>query len=138
SYGQIFSVMPFGNGVVTKTLTGAQLKALLELQFRASTYAPGFRPALLVPSASLNYSYALSRPIGNRVTRIQLNGKPIVATRRYRVATIDYLASGGDGYSVFADGRDAVEAGTDLDATAAWIAKGQAVPAVGRTRNLAN
>jgi len=136
TYGQIFSDKPFGNSVVTKTLTGAHLKALLEQQFRAPSYAPSFRPALLIPSAGLSYSYDLSRPAGSRITAIRLNGRSVVPSARYRVATNNYLASGGDGYSVLAGATNAVESGTDIDAMAAWLAKGQRAPAVGRTRNL--
>lgn len=136
TYGQLFSVMPFGNGVVTKLLTGAQVKALLEQQFRAPSYPADHRPALLVPSARLGFDYDLSRPVGSRVTAIRLDGRPLAPTAAYRVATNNYLASGGDGYSVFAEPRDGVDAGMDIDAMVAWIAKGQRVPATGRTRNL--
>ena len=136
SYGKLFSVMPFGNGVVTKTLTGTEIKALLEQQFQAASYAPGARPALLVPSASLTYVYDLRRPVGSRLVSIRLDGRRIQPERRYRVATNNYLAAGGDGYTVLAAGRDPVEAGVDIDVMAAWLAKGQRVPAVGRTREI--
>jgi len=136
SYGQIFAVMPFGNGVVTKNLTGAQVKALLEQQFRAASYPPGFHPALLVPSAGLHFDYDLARPPGSRLTAIRLHGRPISPAARYRVASNNYLANGGDGYSVLAAASAGVDSGTDIDAFAAWLAKGQPVPRLGRTHNL--
>ncbi|MEO7787400.1 MAG: bifunctional metallophosphatase/5'-nucleotidase [Sphingomicrobium sp.] len=136
TYGQIFSVMPFGNGVVTLSLSGAQVKALLEQQFREPRYASGAGSALLVPSANLTFAYDLRRSPGSRVTDIRLDGRPILPGARYRVATNNFLASGGDGFSVFAEGTNPIEAGFDIDAMAAWLAKGQRVPTVGRTRNL--
>ena len=57
-------------------------------------------------------------------------------TARYRVATNNYLANGGDGYSVLTQGSNATDAGLDIDALAGWLAKGQRVPSVGRIRNL--
>ena len=57
-------------------------------------------------------------------------------TTRYRVAVNNYLANGGDGFSVLTQGTNAVDAGLDIDALAGWLAKGQRVPAIGRVRNL--
>ena len=136
TYGQLFAVMPFGNGVVTKTLTGAQLKALLEQQFREASYVPGSRPPLLIPSNGVSYDFDLSRPAGKRIVAISFGGRPITPSARYRIATNSFLASGGDGLSVFAAGTHPVEAGTDIDAMSAWLARGQRVPGLGRVRSV--
>jgi 5'-nucleotidase len=136
TYGQVFSMVPFHNQVVVKTLTGAQLKSLLEQQFQSPSYAPGATPSLLVPSAGFTFDYDLSRPAGSRIVALRLGGKPVSPTARYRVATNNYLANGGDGFSVLTQGSNPVDAGLDIDALAGWLVKGQRVPAVGRTRNL--
>jgi 5'-nucleotidase len=137
TYGQAFSMMPFTNHVVVKSLTGAQLKALLEQQFQTVNYAPAATPPLLVPSAGFGFDYDLSRPLGSRIVAMRLKGRPVSPTARYRVATNNYLANGGDGFSVLIQGSNASDAGLDIDALAGWLAKGQRVPAVGRVRNLA-
>ena len=136
TYGQAFSMMPFTNHVVVKSLTGGQLKALLEQQFQAASYAPGTTPALLVPSVGFGFDYDLSRPIGRRIAAMRFKTRPVSRSGRYRVATNNYLANGGDGYSVLTQGTNATDAGLDIDALAGWLAKGQRVPAVGRVRNL--
>ena len=136
TYGQAFSMMPFTNHVVVKSLTGAQLKALLEQQFQASSNAANAAPPLLVPSAGFTFDYDLARALGSRIVAIRLHGRPISLVARYRVAVNNYLANGGDGYSVLTQGTDAADAGLDIDALAGWLAKGQVVPVVGRTRNL--
>ena len=136
TYGQAFSMMPFTNHVVVKSLTGAQFKALLEQQFQAASYAPGVTVPLLVPSAGFGFDYDLSRPLGSRIVAMRFKGRPASPTARYRVATNNYLANGGDGYSVLTQGANATDAGLDIDALAGWLAKGQGVPAVGRIRNL--
>ena len=61
---------------------------------------------------------------------------PIDPNRRYRVVVNNFLASGGDGYSVLTEGTDTFDAGLDLDALEAWVATNPAVPAVGRIRDL--
>ena len=58
-----------------------------------------------------------------------LNGRPIDPARRYRITVNNFLASGGDGYTVLAQGRDARDAGLDLDALEAWLATNPTVPA---------
>src|SRR5207253_9398481 len=76
-YDAAFAMMPFGNNLVVMTLTGAQLKAALEQQY-AIPVRPGFtKPAVLAPSAGFTYTVDLTKPQGNRVFEMRLNGEPI-------------------------------------------------------------
>jgi 5'-nucleotidase len=59
---------------------------------------------------------------------MSLRGRPIDPARRYRITVNNFLASGGDGYTVLAQGTDAFDAGPDLDALEAWLATEPAVP----------
>ena len=136
-YGQIFELQPFGNNVVVKTLTGAQLGQLLEQQFEASPSGGAATvKSLLVPSRNFTFDYALSKPAGERIRRMMLDGKPIDPARGYRVVVNNFLASGGDGFSVLAAGRDPFDAGLDLDAIEAWLAANRIVPNDRRTRQV--
>jgi len=132
TFGQIFQMQPFGNNLVTKSYTGAQLKAALEQQFKTIDGA-GRITSLLIPSAGFRFRYDLGRPDGGRITSMELDGKPIDLAATYRVTVNNFLSSGGDGFSAFASGTDAVDGGLDLDAMEAWLAKGQPVPTLGRT-----
>jgi 5'-nucleotidase len=134
TFGQIFQMQPFGNNLVTKSYTGAQLKAVLEQQFKTVDGA-GRVASLLIPSMGFRFRYDLVQPQGNRVTRMELDGKPIDPTANYRVTVNNFLSSGGDGFSAFSVGTDAVDGGMDLDAMEAWLAKGQPIPALGRTKD---
>lgn len=136
TYGQIFALEPFGNNLVVRTLTGAQLKALLEQQYPDQGGKAVPRPSALVPSANFSFAYDLSRPEGSRVVSMTLNGRPIDPAGRYRVTVNNFLASGGDGYSVLAQGTDTFDAGLDLDALEAWIAMNPTLPSGGRIRNV--
>ena len=131
TYGQIFALQPFGNNLVVKTLTGAQLKALLEQQFRTQGGETRVS-SLLVPSANFRFAYDLTKPAGQRITSMAIDGKPIDPTGRYRVTVNNFLASGGDGFSALAEGTETFDAGLDLDALEAYLATNPQAPAVGR------
>lgn len=120
TFGDIYRVQPFGNVLVTQTLTGAELRELLEQNF------DGVGPnQVLSPSRGFAYSYDLSRPIGSRIVAVTLDGQPIDPAASYRITTSDFLASGGDTYSVLLKGRDKVIGVSDIMALEAWL---QAIP----------
>ena len=135
TYGQIFAMQPFGNNLVVKTLSGAQLKALLEQQFKVVSGGPKV-VSLLVPSQNFRFAYDMSQPEGQRIVSMILKGRPIDPARSYRVSVNNFLASGGDGFSVLAEGTDTFDAGLDLDALEAWLATNPASPPVGRTNDV--
>jgi 5'-nucleotidase len=137
TYGAIFALQPFGNNLVVKTLTGAQLKALLEQQFKLENGVAKVA-SLLVPAANFRFAYDLAKPEGQRIVSMELNGKPIDPNGRYRVTVNNFLASGGDGFSVLNEGTDPFDAGLDLDALEAWLATNPAAPAIGRVIDVAN
>ena len=135
-YGQIFEMQPFGNGLVVLSLTGDQLRRMLEQQFGAETYAAGVQPALMVPSEGFRFEYDLSRPKGQRIAAMTMNGRKVDPAASYRVTVNNFLASGGDGFTVLTEGKVIADGGLDLDALEAWLKPGRAVPNVGRTRNV--
>jgi len=134
-FGQIFAMQPFANNVVTKSYTGAEIKAVLEQQF-ASGLNTVVKPNMLMPSANFRFSFDKSKPAGQRIVAMSLNGKPIDPARTYRVAINNFLASGGDNFTLLASGRDPVDAGLDLDATEAYLATNPRVPSLGRITDL--
>lgn len=95
--GELIEVAPFGNFVVTKYLTGAQIIASLENG--ASDY-PAANGAFSHVSG-LNYSIDENAPAGERVHNVKVDGKPIDLDKKYLVATNDFLATGGDEYTEF-------------------------------------
>jgi 5'-nucleotidase len=128
TYGQIFSVQPFGNSLVVKTMTGAQIKALLEQQFNSGSNTVA-APRVLLPSQSLSYSYSLSAPGGSRISNMALNGTAMSDTTSYRVTMNSFLATGGDNFTVFNQGTDTLGGDQDVDALEAYIkASGTLVP----------
>ena len=116
SFGAIYAVHPFDNQLVTVTMTGAELKALLEQSF-ADSGAEQF----LTPSAGFSYRINPSGPPGGRVSEMRLDGRPIELATDYRVTVSEFLANGGDGFSVFARQGGRAHGPTDLEALEAWL-----------------
>jgi 5'-nucleotidase len=135
TFGQIFAMQPFANYVVTKSYTGAEIKAVLEQQFASGSNTVE-QPNLLTPSANFRFSYDKSRPAGQRITAMSLNDKPIDPAKTYRVSVNNFLAWGGDNFTLLAPGRDPVDAGLDLDATEAYLATNPPVPELGRITDI--
>lgn len=128
TYGELFSMQPFGNSLVVMTLTGAQIKTLLEEQQRSERDAPSF----MSPSSGLSYRWNSTAALGQRVQDLRLNGQPIQAERAYRVTVNSFMAEGGDGFATLKAGRQRVGGAQDLDATLSYF-KTQ-VPAAGQAR----
>ena len=101
--GDVYSVLPFGNSVVTRTVTGSQLYAVLENSVSA---LPGSSGRFLQISG-FSYQYDVSKPVGSRVVSVTLDtGAPILKdTATYTLALPDFTNAGGDGYTMLADGQ---------------------------------
>lgn len=125
TFGAIHAAQPFGNRLVTQTLTGAELRAVLE-----QTPGEGARQQFLAPSAGFAYRMDRARPPGGRIVAMTFHGAPIDPARSYRVTTNSFLANGGDGFTLLARQRDAVIGIDDLAALEAWLkaAPARAVP----------
>lgn len=116
TFGDLYRTQPFNNTLVTQTMTGAQIKAVLDQGFDDN--GPD---QALSPSSGFSYSYDLSRPAGERVVEIVFAGRPLDMAASYRVTTNSFLAGGGDGYTIFADQRDAVIGISDIEALETWV-----------------
>jgi 5'-nucleotidase len=112
TYGQIFTVQPFGNSLVTMTLTGAQIETALEQQFQSAG------TNVLQVSNGFTYTYDSAGPFGSRVdpSTIKLNGITLDPEASYRVTVNSFLATGGDRFAVFNEGTNRLGGDLDLDA----------------------
>ncbi|MFZ5449751.1 MAG: bifunctional metallophosphatase/5'-nucleotidase [Thermodesulfobacteriota bacterium] len=95
----VYAALPYDNYLIAVKLTGAQLKEALEHGVSRVE-----KPSHRFPQVSgLTFTYSPSAPAGSRVKDAAIGGRPLDLGKDYVVATIDYLASGGDGYKVFGD-----------------------------------
>lgn len=121
TYGEMFTVQPFGNSLVTMTLTGAQIDTLLEQQFDNPTVGTN---RILQVSNGLTYTWTASAPTGSKVdiASIMINGVPIDPAASYRVTVNSFLADGGDNFTVLVQGTDRLGGAVDTDALEAYFA----------------
>jgi 5'-nucleotidase len=118
SYADVFASQPFRNQLVTLTLTGKQIKDMLEQQ-----WVDPKRPRILQVSKGFTYVWDNARPYGDRVIadRMSLNGEPIDPAANYRVTVNSFLSVGGDGFTVLKDGTAPQFGGYDVDALYAYF-----------------
>lgn len=111
TFGQLFNVMPFNNNLVTMDLSGQQLLRLLEQQWE-SPQIPGGR--VMSVSRGFSYTWNAEKPegaapgTGQRVVpgSMNLNGDPIELNKIYRVTVNNFMASGGDNFTVLQQGAN--------------------------------
>jgi len=118
NYGKMFAVIPFGDNLVTMTLTGAQIKAVLEQQF--DNPASG-QATILQVSKGFSYSWSETAPKGRKISNIRLGGAPLDNARSYRVTVNSFLADGGDNFTVFTEGTQRLVGTVDTDAFEAYL-----------------
>ena len=121
--GNVLEALPFGNTITRVELTGKQLQSALEHGVSLAEQEEGRFPQV----SGIRFVWDVKLPTGKRVTKVEVNDgsgnfQPLKADEMYRVATNNFLASGGDGYRAFAEGKNLLETGYLLsDAIAEYI-----------------
>jgi 5'-nucleotidase len=120
TYGDAFTVQPFGNSLVTLTLTGAQIKTMLETQFANCLGQTSFDRILQV-SAGFSYTWAAANACGSKVSNIAIGGVAVNPAASYRVTVNSFLADGGDAFTVLVQGNQRLGGAVDTDAFEAYL-----------------
>jgi 2',3'-cyclic-nucleotide 2'-phosphodiesterase (5'-nucleotidase family) len=120
TWGKLFGVQPFANILTSFELTGAEIKSVLEEQFRPDG------EAYMLQASGLKMHVDPTRPAGQRITQITLaDGTPIDPAKTYTVAANSFLADGGDGFATFKKAKKKRELGVDLDALVQYMQSGK-------------
>jgi 5'-nucleotidase len=112
TFGQLFSVIPFANNLISMDLTGAQIVRVLEQQWEGKTG----NGQIMAVSEGFSYTWDASAPSGaapgqgRRVVpgSLMLDGKPMSMDATYRVVVDTFIAGGGDRFTVFKQGKNRV------------------------------
>ncbi|MCV2349383.1 bifunctional metallophosphatase/5'-nucleotidase [Paucibacter sp. Y2R2-4] len=141
SYGNAFTVQPFGNSLVTMTLTAQQIKDVLEQQFKGCKGQGTTR--IMQISNGLQYSWSDAAPACAKIVDVNFTPTdvtvyPPVATgavdklviagvvqnpnKTYRVTVNNFMATGGDGYTTLVGGSNVLGGAQDIDALIAYLA----------------
>ncbi|ETI69712.1 bifunctional 2',3'-cyclic nucleotide 2'-phosphodiesterase/3'-nucleotidase precursor protein [Neobacillus vireti LMG 21834] len=135
TWGDLFKVMPFGNDNVTMKITGEQVRILLNQQFQAP---PSYDKIMAI--SGLRYTWTNKKDYGEKVLDIYLpNGKKIDPKAEYSITVNNFMADGGDGFTVLREGKNRVTAGVDLDEFVAYfktLPKGFTAEIEGRVQKL--
>ncbi|MBS0450639.1 MAG: bifunctional metallophosphatase/5'-nucleotidase [Proteobacteria bacterium] len=147
TYGNAFTVQPFGNSLVTMTLTAQQLKDLLEQQFVGCKGQTQQR--IMQVSNGLKYSWSASAAACSKIQSVVLTPTdvsqvPPVATgapdvivangvvqnpgKTYRVTVNNFMATGGDGFTTLLGGTSVLGGAQDIDALTAYLSSGYKAP----------
>jgi 2',3'-cyclic-nucleotide 2'-phosphodiesterase/3'-nucleotidase len=104
--GDVYEVLPFENTIVTVDLNGAEVKQLFE---------DGLAGNRVPVVGGVKFGYDLDRPAGQRLISITLaDGSPLDDHRTYKVAANNFMATGGDGYTTLAKGRNLKDTGVSV------------------------
>ncbi len=119
TWGEMFSVLPFGNRTVIETLTGAQLE-----QAFLNGFSPKCNPAIATgrfPQISglvVNFTCNGTTPVVTGMWKAPdgVSGTltPIGPSDTIRIVTNDFMFTGGDGYTIFTQGTNVLQPGDDL------------------------
>ena len=120
----LFAMQPFGNSLVVMTLSGSELRQLLEEQHPPRRAGATF----LNPSSSLSYSWRPASPYGHRVSDLRLGGRPVADTDEVRLTVNSFLAEGGDGFATLRKGRQRMGGPLDIEALMQYLQERSAQP----------
>jgi 5'-nucleotidase len=132
TYGEAFTVQPFGNSLVTMTLSTQQIRDVLEQQF-PNCFGQTVFARVLLPSNGLRYEWDHLQACGAKVRNATLtvggvtetlvsNGEVVNGARTWRVTVNNFLADGGDGFAVLKGGTNRVGGSQDIDALERYLA----------------
>jgi 5'-nucleotidase len=135
TYGEAFAVQPFGNSLVTKTMTGDMIRRTLQQQFVGCATPTSAR--ILQISYTFKYEQApAAATCAGKIGRMWVNGVLVAPGDSFRVTMNNFLAAGGDGFTVFNEGTNSLGGAQDIDAFVAAFgaagAAGIAVPPLDR------
>ncbi len=133
TYGEAFTVQPFGNSLVTLSLTTQNIKDFLEEQFAGCLGQSATATRFALPSAGFKYTWDGAKACGARISNVTLRtgstsetlvdalGVVQNPTKSYRVTVNNFMADGGDGYSTLVKGTNRLGGAQDIDALTAYM-----------------
>lgn len=131
TFGDVFSVQPFGNSLVTLSLTGKQIRELLEQQWSGANAAT---TRILQPSKEFSYSYKQDAAVSPRASNIMIAGQALVDTQVYRVTVNSFIADGGDNFTVLKQGKNPIGGGQDIDVLEQYVTQNSPLSAPATNR----
>nr|WP_255404619.1 5'-nucleotidase C-terminal domain-containing protein [Thermoactinomyces sp. DSM 45892] len=116
TWGDLFTIQPFGNDLISMKLTGEQIRKVLNQQFQDPNRVR------MLQISGLTYKWDSTRPTDNRVYNLKKSdGTEIDLAKHYTVTTNYFLATGGDDFTEFVNGTHRTIGPTDLDGLVEYV-----------------
>ena len=134
TYGEAFTLQPFGNSLVTLSLSTQNIKDFLEEQFAGCLGQSATSTRFALPSAGFKYTWDGAKTCGARISNVTLrsgssteilvdaSGVVQSPAKSYRVTVNNFMADGGDGYTTLVKGTSRIGGAQDIDALTAYLA----------------
>jgi 5'-nucleotidase len=134
TYGEGFTVQPFGNSLVTMTLSAQDIKNVLEQQFAGCRGQSTTATRLMIPSAGFKYAWDGAAACDARIRDVTLTRNGVTDTivdaagtvpnpaKTYRLTVNNFMSTGGDGFTTFLAGTDRLGGAQDIDALVGYMA----------------
>jgi 5'-nucleotidase len=135
TYGEAYTVQPFGNSLVTMTVTAQDLKNVLEQQFAGCRGQSALATRMMHSSVGFKYTWDGSKTCDSRISNVSLTDKNGVIdsivdgggvvlnpTKTYRITVNNFMSTGGDGLTTFLNGKNLLGGAQDIDALSAYLA----------------
>ncbi|HEK9102459.1 5'-nucleotidase C-terminal domain-containing protein [Bacillus pfraonensis] len=115
TWGELYGIQPFGNQLIKVNLTGQDIRDILNQQWQKDK-------TRMLQISGIQYTWDATKPDGDKVTNIHLtSGEELIATKTYSVVANAFLASGGDGFISFKNGKDAETGPNDFEALVDYV-----------------
>lgn len=115
--GQVSTVFPFGNTLMVKEIKGSDIVAALEYGVGDYPEQKGAFPH----TSGITFTLHSTEKAGNRISNVKIGGQDIEADKLYSVVTNDFMAAGGDGYTMFENYPIKAEYNTLMDVLLSYI-----------------
>ncbi|MDZ5608875.1 5'-nucleotidase C-terminal domain-containing protein [Bacillus pseudomycoides] len=115
TWGELYGIQPFGNQLIKVNLTGQDIRDILNQQWQKGI-------TRMLQISGIQYTWDANQPDGEKVTNIHLtSGEELVVSKTYSVVANAFLASGGDGFVSFKNGKDAETGPNDFEALVDYV-----------------
>ncbi|KAA0791902.1 bifunctional UDP-sugar hydrolase/5'-nucleotidase [Bacillus sp. BPN334] len=115
TWGELYGVQPFGNQLIKVDLTGQDIRDILNQQWQKGT-------TRMLQISGIQYTWDANKPSGEKVTNIRLtNGEELSPSKTYSVVANAFLASGGDGFVSFKNGKNSETGPNDFEALVDYV-----------------
>ena len=137
TFREAFTVQPFGNNLITLSLSTVDFKNFLEEQFAGCLGQGATTTRFALPSAGFKYDWDGAKTCGTRISNVTLRtgtgtgsttetlvdaaGVVQNPTKSWRITVNNFMADGGDGYTTLIKGTNRLGGGQDIDALVAFM-----------------